>query len=222
MSQEYTRRISTLGNVPSHGPFIFFDDFESTLKWSKYEGEGDSIFELDPTISYSKNQSLHLKTRTENAAESDIIGAKILLYMSPSKKLNQAIHFKSPDFTKLSHLQFWFTLFDGSHQHYATLQLRPADPKWQYRTDEVFMEDIPDSAFLPLDDAWHRLQLQADLNTNKYISMIFDNHLFDLSGLSYYHTTSDILTHFDITIEIHTAGASPCELHIDDFLLHEL
>ncbi|MBA7609566.1 hypothetical protein ES703_16757 [subsurface metagenome] len=222
MSKEYTRRIAILGNVPSHGPFVYFDNFEQLLKWTQYEGIGDAIFELDPTTAYSGNQSLYLKTRTTGATTNDKIGAEILLYMTPSRKLNQAIHFRSPDFTKIKRILFWFTLFDGSNQHYATVQFLPNDPLWQYRDFETAMQDIPDSAYNLLVNAWHRLQLQADLNTHNYISMIVDNHHHNLSTLGYYFGAEDTLTHFKIRIELHTIGSDPCELYIDDFLLHEL
>lgn len=222
MSREYTRLISVVGNVPAHGPIVLYDDFEHLLKWTKYLGEGDSVFELDPSFSFSKNQSLHIKTRTTDAAENDIIGARLLSYIPPSKRLNLSTHFSCPDYTLIKLLQFWFILFDGTNKHHSLLQLKTATPIWQYRDSIGTAIDVPDSGLLPFDNAWHRIQLLADLNTHKYIHMILDNNLFDLSALTYQHETDPKLTHLEVEIQIRNTGAAPCELHIDDFLLHEL
>ncbi|GAI99933.1 unnamed protein product, partial [marine sediment metagenome] len=75
MSKEYTRSHTIYGNVALAGQIMDHDDFESLLKWVKFEGEGDSIFELDPTLAKHGNQSLYIKTRTTDAAIGDEIGA---------------------------------------------------------------------------------------------------------------------------------------------------
>ncbi len=222
MSKEYTRFMSILGSVPAHGPLIYFDDFENLLKWSKYSGEGDSIFELDPTVAYSKNQSLHMKTRTTDATTGDSIGARGYFYMSPSKKLEQAIRLKSPDWDKIGSLSFYFNFQDGAHFHYCSLLYRPDLPIWKYRHFDKLDYEIPNSDLTPLALAWHHLSLKANFNTNKYISMAFDNHLFDLSAQPYDYYTSTTPINFNIAIIMLTAGDSPAELYIDDFLLREL
>lgn len=222
MSKEYTRRISTLGNVPSQGPFIFFDDFEALLKWTKYDGPGDSIYELDPTIAYSGNQSLHIKSRTTNATENDIIGTRIKLFMTPSKKLNQSMIFRSPDFTKIKTIDFYHTLDDTLTLHFPTIRFSPAGPKWQYLDSAGDPQDIP-GAIYPLSvNAWHRLHLLADLNTNKFISMSIDSRHYDLSNISIEAYSPGVNMYLDITAFIVTAGAAPAEIYIDDFLVHEL
>ncbi len=222
MSREYTRRISTLGSVPTHGPFTAFDDFESILKWVQNVGTGDSIFELDPTIANSGNQSLHLKTRTTAAAEDDLIGAIMYTHMLPSKKLNQSILFRSPDFTKIKEIKFFFDFYNIPLRHFAQIIFLPNTAKFQYADHENIPQDIPDSDIKPYPDAWHRIQLLADLNINKYIALIFDAHYFDLSHLKLFTDSHLLNTYFLTYINIATIGAAPCELYLDDFLLHEL
>ncbi|GAI81611.1 unnamed protein product, partial [marine sediment metagenome] len=138
-------------------------------------GVGDSIFELDPTVAYAGNQSLHMKTRTTEAAQFDTIGARGYFYLSDTKKLDMSVHLKSPDWAKIHLLSFYFNFFDATHSHYVALDYRHDLPIWKYRALDGLMYDITDSDFTPLALAWHRLRLQADLNTNKYVAMIFDN-----------------------------------------------
>ncbi|MBA7545414.1 hypothetical protein ES705_37782 [subsurface metagenome] len=222
MSREYTRRIAIVGNVPAHGPIIYYDDFEDLLKWSKLGGEGDSIFELDPTDAFSKNQSLYMKTRTASAAEDDLIGAYRYLYMLPSKKPNQAIHFKALTFTTIKHLIFRFILYDGVNQHSAGVRFVPGTPTWQYKATDLSWPAIPDSGYPLAINTWHRIQLQIDLNTNKYLSLIVGHRHLDLSAFQYFFDPDTTDSHMYNIIEIETIGAAPCELRIDDFLLHEL
>jgi len=222
MSREYTRLISVLGTTPSHGPFIYHDDFEHLLKWTKYAGVGDAIYELDPTIAYSKNQSLYLKTRTTGAAEDDQIGTLMYLYMTPPKKLNYAFHFRSPDFTKIKKIRFYFILLDGVNRHYPTIIFYPNTPQWQYHDSADAPQNIA-NAIYPLQNlAWHRVQLLADLNSDKYIALKIDSRYYDLSAFSLYHPTAGTPMHLYVHIDMYTIGASPCEMHIDDFLIHEL
>ena len=222
MSREYTRRISVVGNVPSHGPFIFFDNFEDLLKWTKYDGPGDSIYELDPTIAYSGNQSLYIKSRTTGAAEDDIIGTRIQLHMTSPKKLNQAMHFRSPAWEKIKKLQFYHTLDDALTLHTPTIQYLPNVPKWQYFDTNNVAQDIPGATYRLLGNAWHRLQLLADLNSDKYISMMIDSRYYDLSAFSLFTDTPGTGMYLDVIINTFTMGAEPSELYIDDFLIHEL
>ncbi len=223
MSKEYTRLIAVLGNVPSHGPYLYFDDFEHLLKWTKFAGEGDSIFELDPTVAYSQNQCLYIKSRTTNAAEDDVIGAHIYTYLSPSLKLNQSIHFKCPDFTKTKTIIFYFIHYDGTYAHSAAVQFLPNTPKWQYRDINGDFQDIPLSAYSLHYNAWHRLQLEVNHNTHKYVSMTINHLHFDLFDLNYLLNPDDSTpTCFYSIINFSTIGAAPGELRIDDFLLHEL
>ncbi len=222
MSREYTRRISVLGQVPSHGPFTFYDDFEGILKWTKNIGAGDSIFELDPTIANSGNQSLHMKTRTTGAAEDDTIGAIIHTHMLPSKKLNQSVLIRSPDFTKIKSIEYYFDLFNIPLHHFAQILFFPNTAKFQYTDHNNVLQDIPDTDRKPAPNAWHRIQLLADFNSDKYISLIFDSHFHDLSQFEIHNPGYTIHTFFESFINITTIGAAPCELYIDDFLIHEL
>ncbi|MBA7633908.1 hypothetical protein ES703_41479 [subsurface metagenome] len=222
MSREYTRQISVIGNVASHGPVILFDDFESLLKWGIYSGEGDSIFELDPTLAYYGNQSLYMKSRTTDAAEDDIIGANRRLYMSPALKLNQAVHFLSPDFTKINKIVFYFTLADGAVIHYPTVVFDPNTPLLQYHDFENNPQTVPGTNYKPAINTWHRLQLLANLVSNRFIGITLDSHFYDLSPYSLYTYANPASTRLDIYLMIYTAGAAPAELYIDDFLIHEL
>ncbi len=222
MSKEYTRQITALGITPNHGPILYQDDFEHTLNWVKSGGVGDAFLELDPSLAFSGNQSLHLKTRTTDPAENDNIAADLLTYISPSKKLSHAFFFRSPSFDAIKQILFSAGYYDGTDIHDYSIQFNPPTPIWQYRDSGGILQDIPSSALIPRISAWHRFLLNINLNTEKYISFSFDNHFFDLSDLSYHVDTSVTLTHHKTQIKIWAEGAAPADLSVDDFITHEL
>ena len=222
MSREYTRRIATLGNVPTHGPFIYFDDFENLLQWTKHEGVGDSIFELDPTIAYSKNQSLLIETRTTNAAIGDRIGARRDLYMLPSKKLNASIHFFLPNTIKITSLDFYFSYDDYAGERRPEILFLPNTPIWQYVDAAGNPQNITGSAHPLALSTWHRVQLLADCNINKFIALIIDDKYFDLSAFTFFSNEVPNPLALQMIFAIKTSTASPCRAYLDDALIHEL
>lgn len=222
MGKEYTRQITALGITPNHGPILYQDNFEDVLKWEKVGGVGDSFLELDPSLAFSGNQSLHLKTRTTSPAENDNIAADLYTYISPSKKLSHIFYFSSPAFAAMKQLLTVFSYFDGTNIHDYGIQLNPQTPIWQYRNSGGSLTDIPSSGVLPYNNTWHRFLINVNLNTKKYISLSFDNHFFDLSALSYHTDTDETLTHHKTKIKIWAQGAVPADLSLDDFLIHEL
>lgn len=222
MSKEYTRLFSSIGSVPSHGPFIFHDDFENILKWTKHYGGGDDIFELDPSMAYSKNQSLILKTRTTGAAIDDTIGAIINHYLLPSIKLNTSIHLRWPETAKIRSITFFYTFYDGINLHKPRVKYDINTPLAYYHDASDNPQAIPDSAFLLGQNVWHRFQLLVDLNTGKYIAFIIDNHHLNLSAYGIYTTTNPTAITLKLELSISAIQNLPCQIYLDDYLCYEL
>lgn len=222
MSREYTRRLSTLGSIPTHGPIIFYDNFDNLLNWYKTAGVGDSIFELDPSISFSSNQSLFLKTRTTDAAQSDGIAANSWIYLTPSLRLNQSVFIRSTDFTKMLHLTIAFHHYDYTNVHRPGIRFTPATPSWQYADTGENYQDIPNSAYKLSANCWHRIQLIADLKIGKYISLIVNTIQFDLSPYDFQVVATPTPAYLWSQIGFLTAGAAPGDLNISGLLLYEL
>ncbi len=222
MSKEYTRIITTLGTIPVAGSILFHDDFESLLRFTKTGTGGDDIFELDPTISFSGAQSLHLKTRTTATAEDDEVLTYIKTHLHPSKLVSQIIRLYSPDFTKIKIIDFDIYFYDGVNLNRATVVFTPATPAWTYLDSAGDFPPITGAGFNILNAGWHTITLKASFATNKYISLTIDHHHFDLSTLDIRQTSAPtVLTHLLSQLFFTTVGASPAELYLDEYSLTE-
>ncbi|MBA7479416.1 hypothetical protein ES707_14850 [subsurface metagenome] len=222
MSKEYTRLVSIVGEIPFANQIVFHDDFEHTLQWTKGGGVGDSIFELSPNISKHGNQSLHLKTRTTGAAQSDAINAERFMHLRPSKLLNLIYNFYSPNLTKAVQINLYFTFADGTNAHESSIRFNPNAPDWQYMPQGKSFTTIAGSELALNNLAWHQAILRVNFATQKYLTLQVDHLLFDLSALSYHISTSGAGLYLGTKIEIVTVDASPAELYIDDVTLHEI
>lgn len=222
MTREYTRSVVILGQVPFVNQIIYHDDFEHTLHWTKGGTVGDFIFELDPTISKSGSQSLHIKTRTEGSLDTDGIYAKILMYLRTTKLVNIIANFHSPDFTKMSEFSLELSFKDGTLIHKVGVKYIPTPPGFQYMIQDENYAPIPDSALSINSITWHQLTLSANFNLHKYRFLDINHIHHDLSLHSTYSDTSTEPTYLEAIFQIINKTAEPCEIYIDDVTIHEL
>ena len=222
MAKEYTRALTTLGIIPIAGQIILHDDFEQLLKFTQLLGEGDSIFELDPSLCKQGSQSLHLKTRTAEAAIGDAIQANTLTHLLPSKILTFIGSFRLPSNTTPAFLQFAFTFDDGSVAYVSAVNFNPNTPDWEYQTTGSALISIPGSDIQLAPLCWHQVILKIDFATKKYISFSVDNLFADLSSIALDTTGSASQITFTPAFTIETAGAAPTEVNFDEFIIHEI
>ncbi|GAI59865.1 unnamed protein product, partial [marine sediment metagenome] len=156
MSKEYIRTINILGEIPIAGQVVMYDDFEHLLNWTQMAGEGDSIFELDPTLAKQGNQSLFMQTRTTAAAKDDLIAAERHLYILPSKVMSLLMAFRMASITTIKYINFTINFFDGTLSHTPIIRFLPNTPVWQYLEDDgSTYTEIPDMATTLRLGAWH-------------------------------------------------------------------
>lgn len=222
MAKEYIRPTVILGQLPIAGQVVLTEDFENLLNWTKVGGEGDSIFELDPTISKQGNQSLHLKTRTTSADTGDIIGAQRLLHLLPSKVMSFLFSFLTPSLALINDITLQFQWNDYVTVHTASFRFKPNTPIWEYYgTDEEF-HDIPTLAIELYQDSWHLTNLKINLAADRYISLQVDHLKSDLTGIAVHTTTPSPASYLKTLIQFSTIGTTPAELYLDDILIHEI
>ncbi|MBA7569126.1 hypothetical protein ES708_10864 [subsurface metagenome] len=221
MGREYTRNISVIGAGETPLGLLFADDFEHLLKCKKLQGEGDAIFELDPSIALRGNQSLRMMTRTTDAAEGDYIAALYNLFMIPSRRIAAIFHFRLPSLTTPEYVQFQIKDYDGVNYHSASIFFYPNTPVWTYLNIGGTETAIPDSATKLYADTWHRLTLYLDLANDLYISAYINSFLLSISNLSINVDTSEYGPFTQLTIKTETAGANPVDINIDHISLLE-
>ncbi len=222
MSKEYTRLVSILGQLPFADRIILLDDFEGSLKWHKYQGDGDAIFELDPTLSKHGNQSIFMQTRTTSHVEDDVVGMTKYLHLLPTKILTLLTSFYIPHGDETKFIEFVFNWYDGTLIHTASIGYILATHYWQYYTDGEAYANIPASNVPMNDITWHLLKLAINLNANKYISLQIDHRIYDLSTLSSFSDTNPSGSHLRATISAHASAAAVGSLNIDDLAIYEI
>lgn len=219
MTKEYIRTVTTRGTIPVSELVLFHSNFEHLIGFSKGVGIGDAIFELDPNLSFSGAQSLHIKTRTTDTAEDDEIQAFLQSHLPPTKNVSLLARFYSPTFTTLKTLLFQLEWYDGTNVHRAFIKYYEAVPKLTYLNSGGTETDLPDLDHVLHFLSWHSFNFPVDFMNNKYRSFQLDEINIDLSDLPIYTTESALLPHLRSILSITTAGAAPTELYIDNYIV---
>lgn len=221
MSREYTRRLSIIGDVPAFGEVVLFDDFESSLVWTKAETAGDTIFELDITTLYSGNHSLHLKTRTTDSAEDDFIRASRRFPSPPSGLISMALLFLCPDFTPFKSLKISINVQTATSTKALVFQYDIINGVFQYRNSDGGFTNITDLTLTLAPLFWHLLRFTADPTAGFYKYFNVNEYSHYPVKIPIYEPSNGAALSSVAHIEIITAGAAPAELFINTFLIHE-
>ena len=222
MSKEYTRPVTILGQLPIAGTVLFVDDFEELLNWTKVDGVGDAIFELDPTIAKQGRQSLHMKTRTTGAAQADKIRANRYIHLLPSKIMSFVSTFSSPNFTPIDYLTFDFFWYDGTNLNRGYIKFKPNTPSWSYADSGDVLRPITGLDVLLSTNCFHTVIIKINFTTLKYYSLQVDHLFADLSAYALKVDTNPNPSTLQTQIVLATAGAAPCETYLDQIAMHEL
>jgi len=222
MGEEYIRRVMVLGEVPSLGPVIVFDDIEDLLKWAKGEGVGDSVFEKDITYAYNGSACLHMKTRTTDAAALDQIDAHRFVAERPGRRYRYEIFWRFPDRAKT--LEVWFDseIVGAGNIYRAGVQYLPNANVWAYQDAGGTFVQVPGSAQKLEPLGWHRLTFEFDLSKEKYIKMVSDGLEIDMKDLALYSVSSDLGHYMKVFVRLVTSGAAAAEMYFDDVLVMEI
>lgn len=222
MGKEYTR-VFTIAGHPALSPgIICLDDMDQLLKWAQYSGPGDSIFELDPSVSYTGNNSLHLKSRTTTATDGDQIGADRHLHYPSSQKVTYNFLFRpnNPSFTEF--ISFDCSFFDGVDKHWADIRFYPNVPNWQYLNSGGTYTIIPNSAFKIHTDAWGLFSMTIDFTTKEYVNAIINSHPLLSRRTPIFSDTNGSIEHLFVRLLLEAIGANPVEIYLDSFTAIEI
>jgi hypothetical protein len=223
MSKEYTRNVYLLGHIPIAGPIVYHDIFDTPLQWTEVGTGGDTIFELDPSISLIGSQSLHMKTRTASAAKDDFILAEKKLFILPSKILSMMGHFYLPSLTTFSMLLFKFEWHFALKVYEVRVAYRPAiHDAWSFYNSAQEYENITGSTAQLIAAGWHRFILKANLISGYYSSLQIDHETFDLSEQAISYPISSEKDHLLIHMMLETVDAAPAEVYLDAITIFEL
>lgn len=219
MGKEYIRDISVIGQVPSFGNIIYYDDFEHNLSWTS-GGTGTEIVKRDPDVYFSSSASCYMKPRTAAAAEDDLVIINQYAHIHNNKRFTFECFFKIdvPDDTK--YMQFNLTYNDGSNDYAAYIRYDSANTKWQYYNSASQWADISGADVALGSDYWNHLSISLDMVNFDYGEFIVNDIYADLSAQSIPAGENASFPYFQMTIRNQAAGANRPQTWIDSVLVH--
>ena len=222
MGQEYIRRITVLGEVPSLGPVMLFDNMEDLFKWVEAGNMGDSVFEKIGTVAYNGSACLHMKSRTTGCASGDVIIAKRTLYERPGKRYRFEMLWRFEAKANCEKMTVRSKVYDGTYVHYVYLYYDAQNDKWRYTNSAGVDADVPGGAQLLNPATFHRLQMGWDQNSQMWVKMVSDGMEIDMSTLQYQRAASALAQRHELEIELAVQATTPVEGYVDDVLVMEV
>lgn len=211
-----------LGEVPSLGPVLLFDNIEDLFKWVESGSGGDSVFEKITTVAYNGSACLHMKTRTTNAAADDTVAATRKLYQRPGKRYRIELIFRYEVMANTRGFKVGFSIYDGTNKHDGYVVFNAVTERWYYYNSAGVETELTGFAYTPVQAGWHRFVLDIDVASGKYIQAIVDSREYDMSTLSFKVAAQAGGSTFDVFFELTAEDTTPPEAYYDDVLVMEI
>ena len=174
MGEEYVRRLMILGSVPNLGPVILYDDMEGYFKWVVGGTVGDRVCEKDATECYNDSNSLRIVSRATGATEGDLISAARNTYQRAGQRYRLELLHRETGDNDAKLVRFYVYVSDGTHTHYIDVRYDAVNHKWQYKDTAGDWQDVSGGSQNLHPTGWHRLLLEWDESTQKYIRLVSD------------------------------------------------
>jgi hypothetical protein len=222
VGEEFVRRIMVLGSVPSLGPVILFDDMEDLFKWTAGGTGGDVVHQKLTTDAFNGSACLHMKTRATGATAGDILTSQRYIFQRPGKRYQVECIFKLTDTTKVRGFDVGVVLFDGIYSHSGIFRYSGANSRWEYYVIGTGWVAVPGGSQDLGDAVWHRMALSFDENSGKFLSLVCDGKVVDVSSISYSQSgvVGSVYAFFYIGLTAETT--TPPEAFVDDVLAMEI
>lgn len=182
MGKEYIRNTNVLTTLPNLSDLIYQSDFNNGINLTKTVIGFDHIFNLEAYRSLFPGYCLHMVPRLEGAAAGDTFKISKSVFLNPSKLVTFEFYLFYPQETGIKYLTFGFNWYNVTNTLWAHLRQEYATGKWAYESAEgVFTDfDIP-LAHLSF-NLWHHVRAVFNFNSQKFIELICDEQIFDISA----------------------------------------
>lgn len=211
-----------MGEVPSLGPVILFDDMEELLKWTKIGTGADYVVEKSQTEVYNKDYGLHIATRATDPADGDYVKASRSVMSRPGKRYRGECMFWSSLGASVANLSMEFDILDGVDLHEPRVRWDVEAERWFYYSSAGTWVWLSTADCFPSGSNWHRLLLEWDESSAKYIRLVCDAMEIDMSALSYKKTGGVGALYMSVRLYLEAAGAAQVHAYVDDVLVMEI
>jgi hypothetical protein len=211
---ELAARLGSIDTFDRRGNVIYIENFESGLGLWGISGTTPGYSgRWCPDFHRSGGFCVELNTAAAAGAAVDIEG--YLPYPSKSR-LGIELHFNHT--ARVAKAEFLIEVYDGVNLYEAYIQL--VGSTWQYWGDDHAWHNLSPTTDLMTNQIFHAFKLVFDLTTGKFVRLIVDTTIFDLSTHNIYKTGSSnapcIYFIYEITSSIFAQAAYAW---LDDLIL---
>jgi len=211
-----------IGNIPSQGAVLLFDDIEDLLKWTISGDGADYAGTKDTSVAFNKDASLKLITKATTPAVGDKVTALRDMPVPSSKRIEVTCFFRFDVQADTDLVQFELTYFDNTNQHVVRLVYDPVGEKWRYYNSSASTVDVTGGAQALLAGSFHRLRFIVDFSTDEYILLECDDLTVDMTGTACYTTAETTNKILRFAIRIQNELTNRAIAYFDDILVKEV
>lgn len=214
---ELAARLGSIVTFDRRGDVLWLDGFESpVVKWIVTTDGAGGGAEVSPDA--ARNGGFSCKLTTDILTDDWVSLSHYLPYPVVSK-IGIEVSFTMT--TNLKSLLVAEWLYDGSDFHSAQVMYFSIDNKLQYLDNRGFFQDlVTDLDLYTAQTTFHTIKLVIDLETHKYVRVIFNETEYDMSALSYAHTPDPAtIPNWRQQITITTGVDAAQSVYVDDVIL---
>ena len=208
--------LSPAKRFDTRGTVFFIDDFEDGLSKTSYDYSGTGAdYVLSSYLSRFGGFSLKLTGGSDGGRYSEGIWCSSKPVFS---KMGMEVLFQL--IAGVEYVRLRFRIFDGTVQHWGSVQYDDVNNKWQYLNDGGSYVDLITGIRLDATEGlFHPVKLVIDPEGDKYVRLVLEDQDVDMSGFSLY--TEDAGTeprHEAAVTVLSRVGATGC-IYLDSVIL---
>ena len=214
---EVAARLGSISTFDRRGEVIWFDDFEDNIaKWTISYSAGAGTVALSNAA--ARNGAQSAKMVTGATTSDDIIITRWLTYPFTKTKIGyeQSFCFQSV-FT--SYFQLSLLILTGSRYVLGSIRYNPITPTLEYQTTSGAWVSLTAVSLAAANTLFHTMKLVIDPYSEKYVRLILDANVYDLSAISLYAMGSSLTASMSLAFTFATLSANSRACYVDDAIV---
>lgn len=200
---------------------MLLDDCEGTFTYVISGTGGDDVHEYLAAAAWQGTYGLHLKTRTTNTANADVVTAQKLFDFPATGLLVARLRVTPLVVARCGSILVTLAIDDGAQQYTATLALLVSTGAVSYLNSAAGYTAITALATTFTAGQWYTVELAINAKEAKYQHVRFNGLAADLSTLDLYNPAATAGRCAQLGLSAVATAAGPAEIYADNLVVHE-